>query len=198
MSESLCICGHLTSDHESLGPWPVESAGSPCNRCNADPAKATRLFHDMLCVGYAEWQIEDIPYPAAWSAVELGCTCSVGLNVERAKSHASPIYDPECPIHEWVCKRDGMCAHDPETGASVDLHKVRQPESNYVAYIVDHSRTHATCEHCTVPKIECEQCGRVWGDWRMGPLRGGWELIHRMENEKAWRCSTCRTATAPE
>lgn len=174
MSEQLCTCGHLTSDHELTVEWtPMLNLqyGSPCNRCQADPRRRPNsVAADMMCTGFEVWPMSEIPWPGTMQAVELGCRCPVRINVERAARRDAPIFTPDCVVHDWICKFVGRCKHG------------------------EHSRPHATCEHCTVPQIECSVCAKRWADWRVPPEKCGWvKLSDGTQNLKAvWRCNTCQ------
>lgn len=184
--EALCVCAHLLSDHETTVEWTVEQAtvyGSPCNLCNADPDPARRRADGLYCIGYREWPIDDIPYPGTVRALAVGCKCPVSVNVARAARGERPIYGLECPVHDWVCKRTLACEHDVVAATAMGV-------------MLRHQGQHASCEHCEVPRIACESCGRVWNDWRVRPDQVGWtstsDLGHRLGRETIWRCSTCQ------
>ena len=193
MSEQLCYCAHLTSDHESTAEWTPEQLamhGSPCNRCNADPHKEQRKFYDVFCTGFREWKLMDMPWPGTFAAREVGCVCPVGVNLQAKKEGTLPVYGESCPVHDWVCKLGSeVCTHV-EGGT---------------AWSFRHDRPHESCEHCTVPQIVCGGCGQVWADWRVTPEKAGWTgtaIVHKprsigpstmssLSMNLVWRCGTC-------
>lgn len=193
-TELLCRCGHLSSDHETLAVWSVEQLtefGSPCNRCQVDPAKLERLQQGMFCKGFEEWPISEIPYPGSYAAVAVGCACPISVNARRATDKLEPVYEPTCRVHEWVCQRRVLCYHG--TGDTAF-------SSETYSRGTDHRIEHPTCEHCTVPHIECHICARRWSDWRTSPERSGWQhFVHKTQAIGIstapiiayWRCDTC-------
>lgn len=174
--EQLCRCGHLTSDHEIVAVWTAEQLarfGSPCNRCNADHRKEERKQYGRFCTGFSEWPIDSLPYPGTYDAKLLGCVCPVEVNVRRAAEKLPPVMWPECPVHQWTCQQTTICEHELPYGLPTAIdHRVAD---------------HYACEHCTVPVIVCENCQKVWNDWRIWPTIVGW-----VETAKAWRCETCQ------
>lgn len=190
--EMLCRCGDLLSDHETasvLTPEQIAEIGSPCNRCNADPNKDTRRQYGMFCTGFSERPIGPLPYPGSYEALYLGCACPVEVNVRRVAEKLQPIYALSCSIHDWICKRAGPCEHlDPNLIVGTDG-----------KYTIEHRQSlHQVCEHCTIPRIVCDQCGRMWLDWRLAPQRIGWVLRHpETANLKpVWYCNTCSTQSS--
>lgn len=185
MSETLgACCGHLTSDHETtaaMTPELLAEIGTPCNRCNADPSKAMRAGNGMLCEGFREWPIDDIPYPGTIRAQLIGCACPVGVNIRRAVDKLPLVYEPSCVVHVWVCRLSTACEHADMLGP------------NGVWRVV-HTRPHLACSHCTVPQITCDTCGKIWMDWRIEATRAGWVKIHDESPslKSIWRCGTCQ------
>lgn len=198
-TELLCRCGHLSSDHETLAVWNVDQLtefGSPCNRCQSDPAKLERMAQGMFCKGFEEWPIDEIPYPGSYAAIVIGCVCPISVNTRRAAEKLEPVYEPTCTVHEWVCQRRELCTHS-----------VGDPtfETETYSRAVEHRRPHTRCEHCTIPLIECHICARQWSDWRISPERASWKPYVVVEKRRSvgattmllgkadnvWRCDTC-------
>jgi hypothetical protein len=190
--ESLCgSCAHLTSDHETTAEWTPElkaQYGTPCNRCNANPYTRAGLAFSA-CVGYAEWPIQHIPEPGSDIAIQIGCRCLKYVNVLRAKRCWPFVYAPDCPIHVWVCQRKTTCEHIIEPAVLWAIYDIGDGQTTK-----DHSGRHFSCEHCTIPVIECEMCGQRWLDWRTRPEQSGWlKISEETPNLKpVWRCSVCR------
>lgn len=207
MIESLCRCGHLKSGHTPRGlciHCCASEAAAPIGAAHALEVRLREL-NGMLCEGYNEWSIDDIPFPATPRAIALGCTCSQADNARQVKSGRPPIYMPGCPIHVWVCQRAEPCEHEVgDAGFYGEIYTHR----------VDHHREHDTCEHCTVPRIECAGCGKVWMDWRVSATQSGWvemASVHKsrslgpstlvaetMDMKTFWRCETCQQSATQQ
>lgn len=195
--ETLCRCGHLTSDHVTIGSWTPgqlpEFGETPCVRCN----EAADDLPPPYCTGFEEWPFGEMPDPAALNARLLGCTCPRFENLTAVKDRTPPVYADDCPLHIWICKRIDICDH-----STAEMENT-----------IDHRKPHYACEHCTVPNIECSTCGKVWVDWRVGPETAGWRhdlltgaagaLMFRAGDVElavksaTWRCGTCSTNEAP-
>jgi hypothetical protein len=135
--------------------------------------------------------LPEIPYPGTLDAIRYGCSCPMDENIKRASLKLEPVYDPTCPVHVWVCQRREQCVHDEYYEYT---EHVEQP------WAVDHTITHSACEHCTVPHIECAECGKIYADWRMSAETAGWRFFvvkHHAVGpstqpiESFWRCETC-------
>lgn len=169
----LCRCGRLFSEHPRV----------------TDDEERQLALDAGLCVEFVEWPQSEMPSPGTNVAVMVGCTCNPAENAEQATLGRPPVMLVDCPVHRWVCHRDEPCQHEDTTGAV---------ESGI--YTIHHDRQHYSCEHCTVPQIECEVCGKVWFDWRAKPEDCGW-TTYVMKHQSVgpsttpviliWRCAAC-------
>jgi hypothetical protein len=149
-----------------------EFGDTPCQRCNAliasyDGDKSTLVG---FCSGFDEWPINEMPQPVTVAAIGIGCTCRDNPD--------------DCRIHAWICRHGGRCEHE-------------YPDRPEDKYTINHASEHYSCEHCTIPRIECEACGKIWFDWRVPATVVGW---HQRQTEtenlnEIWRCGTCQTTS---